>query len=454
MKIHTHIEGSLNFEQQKQHLPFAFTVPPGATTLTIEFDYAPKRSQGQGLWNDLSLTLFDPEGARGARHNHPDRNLTITAHTATPGYTPGALQAGTWTVWIDAHRVLPPDTLHYHFDIVITDEPLTDTAQTWTQGTTAPRGHGWYRGDLHGHSLHSDAMWDVRDLVEHARAHGLDFVALTDHNTVSPLAEMDSYSADDMLTIGGMELTTYYGHALALGIRRWQPWRVGVDADTMSELAERAVSGGATFIIAHPMAVGDPFCTGCDWNYPDMMPGSARVVEIWNGVWASESRNEQAVQLWYRWLNQGYRMAATAGRDIHTPLDIGEYGYCHVCADDLSESAILEAVRKGHLYISTRPQVELTANSSEGHSGMMGDIVSGETVDVTFAWRDSSEGDQLVIVVDGKPASEEIPETQGQRTWTLRADEARWTVAEIRAADGSLRAITNPIFLGSERDWR
>ena len=26
---------------------------------------------------------------------------------------------------------------------------------------------------------------------------------------------------------------------------------------------------GALFIIAHPQAIGDPYCTGCRWEYPD-----------------------------------------------------------------------------------------------------------------------------------------------------------------------------------------
>ncbi|MEZ4662801.1 MAG: hypothetical protein R2911_35070 [Caldilineaceae bacterium] len=38
---------------------------------------------------------------------------------------------------------------------------------------------------------------------------GLDFIALTDHNTVSPLAEMAQLGGDGLLTMGGQELTTF-----------------------------------------------------------------------------------------------------------------------------------------------------------------------------------------------------------------------------------------------------
>ncbi|MEO8393321.1 MAG: phosphotransferase, partial [Chloroflexota bacterium] len=204
MKIR--IDGTLDTRQNKQHIAHAFSVPEGTTRLAINFDYEPKVSEGQAEGNALSLTLFDPERSRGARHNNRERDLTITAYAATPGYTPGALQPGIWTVWIDTHRVMPPDTIRYFFEIELSSEPV-EVVELWKKGSTAPRVAGWYRGDLHGHTFHSDGRWDVPDLVQYARHNKLDFVTLSDHNTVSGLAQLDSFRSDDLLTMGGMELT-------------------------------------------------------------------------------------------------------------------------------------------------------------------------------------------------------------------------------------------------------
>ncbi len=451
MKIR--IDGTLDYRQNKQHLPHAFSVPDGATRLMIHFDYEPKVSGSQSQDNALSLTLFDPEWSRGARHNNRDRDLTITAYSATPGYTPGALQPGIWTVWIDTHRVLPPDTIHYFFEIDITSEPVEIT-EGWQKGTTARHGAGWYRGDLHGHTFHSDGRWDVPDLVQYARDYQLDFVTLSDHNTVSGLAQLDSYRSDDLLTIGGMELTTYAGHALALGVRQWIEWRIGVGAATMPELVVRARQAGATFIIAHPMSVGDPFCTGCDWAYDDMLPGNARIVEVWNSDWGGDRQNELSLQLWYRWLNQGYRMVATRGSDIHHALNYTNAGFDIVYASELSENAILEAIRAGHLYLSSGPCLQFTARGSNGDFGMMGDLVSGRTLEVQLVWSSVSAGDHLRLIVDGKRVEEFEAEAQGEHRWTLTSDQAHWCVIEIRAADGELHAVTNPIFMSSASDWR
>jgi len=88
----------------------------------------------------------------------------------------------------------------------------------------------------------------------------------------------------------------------------------------MPELADRARQAGATFIIAHPMSVGDPYCTGCDWGYPDMMPGNGRIVEVWNSEWGSDRQKRTlaaiVVSLAQSGLSDGWH-----ARQRHSPPD-------------------------------------------------------------------------------------------------------------------------------------
>lgn len=446
MKIR--IDGALDFHQSKSHIPHAFTLPVGTTRLDIRFDYVPMHTEGQPVQNDLSLTLFDPNGARGARHCNPDRNLSITANQASVGYLPG-LEPGVWTVWIDAHRIMPAEAIHYWLEIETTDQPINEVAHQWVKPVLKPRGPGWYRGDLHGHTRHSDADWDVPDFVRYGREFKLDFVTLTDHNTVSPLAQVDSLASDDLLTMGGTELTTYYGHALALGVREWQEWRVGASGLTMPQLAARAMQNGALFIIAHPHSIGDPYCTGCNWQYTEMWPGNARCVEIWNGPWDGDSGNEHALQTWYEWLSQGYRMVGTAGTDIHGPLIYDPApGFNLVYAQERSEFEILKGIRQGHLYISSGPRLNFTAQSASGNSAMMGDHITGTEIRFTLVWEGCQPDDQLFIQVNGTLMEHLTTTTDGTRSWHLPADQRSWCAVEIRSVDGRLRAISNPIFCG------
>jgi len=357
-----------------------------------------------------------------------------------------------WSVVIDTHMILPGGDVTYNLAVEASSDPITEPAPHYTKGITPPRGPGWYRGDLHSHTIHSDGKWDVPELVAAARAEGLDFVTLTDHNTVAPLPQMDSLSAPDLLTMGGIELTTYAGHALALGVRQWIDWRVNPpdgSQRSMRDIAEAVEAAGGLFVIAHPMSPGDPICTGCDWQYPDMMPGTAKLVEIWNGGWADF--NEDGLALWYQWLNQGHRLRVTSGSDTHhPPLRREPAGSNVVYAESLTESAILEAIQRGHSYLSTgKPRLTLTAkvqHSTETVSGMMGDVLSGSHAEVTVEWNAPEAGDRLRFIVDGAVCDEFSPEAEGTKTWTLPITKAQWCVLEWRDRNGQMRAITNPIF--------
>ena len=57
-----------------------------------------------------------------------------------------------------------------------------------------PAGPGlqWLAGDLHAHTVHSDGALTVPELAVLAVERGLDFLAITDHNTISHHAELAS----------------------------------------------------------------------------------------------------------------------------------------------------------------------------------------------------------------------------------------------------------------------
>eukprot|EP01035_Chromulina_nebulosa_P011908 gene11908-15894_t len=220
-----------------QHVPLAFDLPDGITRISGQFVATPKRAQGAEFDNLISLSVFGPKGSRGARHNNPAMDFSIDAMSATPGYLPGAIEAGRWMVFLDTFRVLGPDPVHYTLTVTLETERVAPRA-SYDPAAVAGRGRGWYRGDLHAHTLHSDGRWDVPDLAAWARSRGLDFMTLSDHNTVSGQAQLRSLAGDDLLVMGGMELTTHAGHALSLGGSDWHEWRSGpATGKTMPMLA-------------------------------------------------------------------------------------------------------------------------------------------------------------------------------------------------------------------------
>lgn len=453
--MHYQFEATLSHLDCKRHLPHPFTVPADSGQVELQLHFTPAKVHD--IQNMLTLTLFDAHGFRGAGHRGGNSHaVRITPAAATPGYLAGALPAGEWIAQIDTHMIMPDEPCHYQLEISVTPAAAMQPADLQVQPARPtpqlpPRGPGWVRGDLHSHTNHSDADHrTVAELLQKAREYKLDFIFLTDHNTTSPLAEMYAAATPDLLTLGGLELTTFWGHALCLGTCDWVDWRVRAGTGEMNRIATETYAKDQVFIIAHPRAIGDPMCTGCKWVYLEMMPGTAHLVEIWNTTWESDSYNEQALSLWYSWLNQGLRIVATAGTDTHGNEDYARKpGFCHVYVEEFSERGILQALRAGHLYVSAGPQLTLVAHDGNGNAVMMGDLLTGDVVKLTTTWSDCPVDAQLRVITDGQPMLEWAATASGQRDWTLIAEQVHWCVVEVRSASGEILAVTNPIFLRS-----
>jgi hypothetical protein len=449
--MHYQFENRLTARDCKRHIPHQFQAPANSEQIDLHLRFTP--SHVNGISNLLTLTLFDPDGFRGAGHREgSSHRIHICATEATPGYLPGPLSAGQWIAQLDTHMIMPGDAVHYWLDVTITEGTNTQIATALVSrarsAKTLRRGAGWYRGDLHSHTHHSDADgFTVAELIQAARDYGLDFIFLTDHNTIAGLAEMDASAANDLLTAGGIELTTFWGHALCLGRREWVDWRVRPGTGDMARIANAIYVSGQLFIIAHPQAQGDPACTGCTWRYGEMMPGNAKLVEIWNGPWGCNSNNENALALWYDWLNQGLRLVATAGTDTHGANDYADKpGFNVVYAEHLSEAAILAALRAGHLYLSAGPKITFEARNEHGEKWITGDTVAQPVV-FAISWVDCPADAQIRLIANGRLFDERMVGASGEYEWNMTPDQADWVLVEVRGGDGELLTITNPIFL-------
>jgi hypothetical protein len=316
-------------------------------------------------------------------------------------------------------------------------------------GVTSTPERRWYRGDFHAHTHHSDGHdFTVADLIAAAQAFELDFVFLTDHNTTAGLAEMDAAREPGLLTAGGMELTTFWGHALVLGTRAWVDWQISPESGGMAYAAAAALANREVFVIAHPQADGDPGCTGCAWRFGEMMPGNARVIEVWNGPWDGDSNNAQALALFYDWLNQGYHLVASAGTDVHGPAPVGvRPGFNVVYAKALTEREILDAVMVGHLYLSSGPEVTLTATDEGGFQWMMGDVAT-RAATVRITWRGCPDGAEVRALGNGRLWHWWAADEAGEAMWEVAPTDVDWIIVEIRAPGGELLALTNPLYFG------
>jgi len=364
------------------YLLLPFEVPPGIERLTVHYTYTHRVSAALpgGSGNVVDIGVFDPRGAavfqgRGFRgwSGSNRSEFTIGLADATPGYLPGPIYPGIWHIILGLYHILP-EGCDYRLTIVGQSGEVASPAQGDLKAPVLSRKTRWYRGDLHSHTHHSDAVGSLSDLVAAARARGLDFVAVTDHNTVSHLPHLAAAGGDELLLVPGAEITTYYGHANAWGIHGWQEFRCRDDA-TMARIIDAVHAAGGLFSANHPKDNGPP------WEYSPDLPFDC--VEAWQSIWASN--NCQSLAFWDSLLQQGRRVVAVGGSDKHmrpftgqpSSDDIGT-PTTWVYARELSTAGILGGIHAGHVFISADPQgpeLYLAADADEDrvYEVMMGD---------------------------------------------------------------------------------
>jgi hypothetical protein len=299
----------------------------------------------------LDLGCQGPAGFRGWSGG-ARRSFVITADRATPGYLPGELEPGTWQVIIGVHQV-PPDGARYSVSAEVTTSranllpgqevgppPLPDRPAR--RALPASNGRGWLAGDLHTHTLHSDGALTVGALARLVSERGLDFAAVTDHNTVSHHAELPAASARHGVTlIPGQEVTTEAGHAGVLGDVGWVDFRR--PAEDWLAAAER---GGGLMSINHPLG------GSVSWTIP--MTRRPPLAEIWHWSWLD--LHWTSMLAW--WLAWDPAVIPVGGSDWHRPGADALPGSPTTWVESASRDPqdIIDGLRAGRTAISASAQ--------------------------------------------------------------------------------------------------
>ncbi len=136
-----------------------------------------------------------------------------------------------------------------------------------------------YIGAIHIHSIFSDGSGEVIDIVNAAKEIGLDFIILTDHNTLRALQEGCEGWYDDTLLLVGCEINDKENknHYLAFGINDAFSTRISA-----KEYIRKVKESGGIGFLAHPhekrthMKEHPPY-PWTEWDTEDFDG-----IEIWN----------------------------------------------------------------------------------------------------------------------------------------------------------------------------
>jgi Predicted metal-dependent phosphoesterases (PHP family) len=190
-----------------------------------------------------------------------------------------------------------------------------------------------YSGSLHIHSKFSDGSGDVKDIAALANEAGLDFIILTDHNTLRAKDEGYEGFYGNTLLIVGCEINDKENknHYLALGTEKTFSTRLPA-----AEYVKQVKEAGGIGFLAHPhekrnsMKEHPPY-PWTDWDTTDFTG-----IEIWNhmSVWMEnlteqnkyqsfvhplrsvEKPPQESLDVWDE-LNQTRKVPGIGGIDAH-----------------------------------------------------------------------------------------------------------------------------------------
>lgn len=445
---------------ESRHFYLPFEVPAKTKSLTLAYQYDKKDGA-----NVLDLGVFDTgfsgsdtdkngfRGWSGGRRN----TIFIAENSATNGYIAGKIPNGTWRVILGLYKVAPEGvevTINVKFN-EIDQAAQAELAGEKTIAYETPKPENskaesrkpkWFKGDLHAHTFHSDGIWTVKGLLDAAGNNNLDFISITDHNTFSHHAEIDSLAKNykNFLVLRGEEVTTYGGHFNVWGLPSGEiiDFRVAPkNTSRINELVADARTLGALASINHPFA----FCGGCDWSYGDWQNFDS--VEIWNGEW--DISDETALKKWDELLQKGSRITAIGSSDTHRPIDsmIG-FPTNHIGAKRLTQTDLFAAIKSGRVFISAQPKFDLNFTSAKKSIGEeITDEIGGEIRFQVLA-NNFPDGTKLLLISGGKTGQEIL--TNGEnfsREFAVRFEKSGYARLEVRGADGKMLALTNPIFI-------
>lgn len=414
------IEHLVEKSREGTYYAIPFTVPEGAASLTVSYSY-PRLSGAKGSpVNVIDLGLEDGEGRFLGWSGSSRASVKVGEYDSTPGYLMEPVRAGEWHILTGAYRVAPGGVpVRYEISF----------------GEAGPR---WLFGDLHVHSDASDGRFSIPELAAMAKARGLDFLAVTNHNNYSENFSLPRIPG--LTLIPGVEWTHYRGHMNFLGIKKpFSGSFIANDEEQMRRITRQARENGALVSVNHPK------CGLCPYLWEDR--GGFQAVEIWNGP--MRAVNLRGIEWWTSLLRSGRRLTALGGSDFHRPFDVFRLGrpVTAVLADDPSGAGILRALERGRCYVTggmKGPRLEMSCG--EATFGDSAEGGGGRHV-LSVRARKMPPGSKLqVIGENGVIAS---AEPKGGNI-SCETEVSGTSFAYLKAVRGMPLAVSNPIYFTAE----
>lgn len=441
------------------HFFVDFDVPAGTKEIEVRHDDLSEA-------NILDWGIVDQDGYRGWGGGTSEPAVVGEA-AASRAYVPGPIKPGKWRVVVGKAKVVASPA-KYHVEIELRTAPTLTPLPRTKYAPPAPRKTEtrYYAGDFHVHSREStDASTTLQHAVLVAKSRGLDFIELSDHNTITQLDFFEALQASEpsFLLLPGIEYTTYAGHANAIGATKWVDHKIGQPGVTIGGAVDAILAQGALFSVNHPVLDLADLCIGCAWKH-EVDPSKISGVEICTTPLSRGGQlfAERSIAYWDALLDRGFKIAPLGGSDEHRAgvMDgtmVGMIGgpTTLVRARELSVAGILEGVKKAATVVKMDgpedAMVELEAAAARGGDAVAypGDTVNARAVFLR-ARVTGGVGQSLRFLENGKPVGEPVEITSDPFVHEARVEaragaDVRWRAEAL--VEGKPRTLTSHIWL-------
>lgn len=442
-------------------------VPDNVAKVGLVFSYHNEFSDVNPKKEVMFISLHDPKGFRGHRMNPGGRGdvtleLWATPDSSSEGAIPGELIPGKWLIQIDI-RVLKGETdyqLKVYYEMAEEIPPVIDL--TYPENHITKAEPGWYKGELHAHSTESDGKFPVEEVVGAAIEYGLDYLSLTDHTTSSQWHKLAKLVNNKMALIRSLEITSHVGHANLQGISKWVNVYINQPGWDVNKAAKAVHDQGGLFCVNHAFSGHLSWQDfNLDWSLVDME-------EIYHNL--EGANNSYQLSLWDQHLNSGYRIVGVGGIDSHNPYEgLHELGQVvtWINADELSESGIVNGLKRGQVYVSRGPELRFEGHSKSGATAKMWESLPNDgsvKLLVDFKWE--SPLNLFIIkngmIIDVLSSNAEEKDWQRLEFTDQNPQESSYYRVELHDAGvkmpytgilwrdySTMRVLSNPIWIGS-----
>ncbi|MCC6797213.1 MAG: CehA/McbA family metallohydrolase [Candidatus Hydrogenedentes bacterium] len=270
---------------------------------------------------------------------------------------------------------------------------------------------GWYKGDLHVRSVHGGGVESVAELVKRAERSGLDYIAITDRNTMEACYQAD-FKSDKVVLMPAMEWgDEKRGVALIYG-----PSTKPAPPSNFKEdqgVCQLVQAQGGIFAVAHPCFQTAPWQRGLRYvNAIEVwcreyrkVPGIAldklsddyrKRDENGNLVYSMSlaasalelSANGQANMFWDYETTRGLKAACIAGSLSSSPKVPMGQPLTYIYAKEKSVRGLLEGLRLGRTVVASgldAPFIDFVADAQTKPRTLNVDLTAAEVPKQTVA---------------------------------------------------------------------